>query len=362
MLKLKLDHTPRDVKVLTDQLVDRVNTPVQTGPYVTPFMETVLTSVNAAEAQTNIGISSFAQSLLDSSSGSDALTTLGVSDFAKSLLDDDDATAALTTLGFSDFVKSLLDEPDASTFREAIGLGGSGGVRIPKITVYKNPVVTYHTIDPETKWARVIACGGGGGGGGKSSANAGTLPRYAAGGGGGQTIVCMLDRATLDTWIGQNFIGTVNPKPANSIYVKPGNPGASGASNQTRGGQGGVSYFHHLIAAQGGRGGFFLNGTTLPELPGGGFGAGWGNTIEDTFSNSYVYAGGNGGEGGINFSGSRGGSSHFGDGGLLAFATGSGTNGGAPGSGGSGAGGTGTTTLSGGSGAPGIVIVEEYFG
>lgn len=92
MLKLKLNHTPRDVKVLTDQLVDKANA-------ATPFMTTVLGSADASAAQANLGISDFAKSLLDDADASTALSTLGVSSFAKTLLDDTDAASARATLG-----------------------------------------------------------------------------------------------------------------------------------------------------------------------------------------------------------------------------------------------------------------------
>lgn len=364
MLKLKLNHTPRDVKVLTDQLVDKVNTPVETGPTITPFMETVLASNNASEAQTNLGMSAFAQSLLDDASGSDALNTLGVSDFAKSLLDDSDATAALTTLGFSDFVKTLLDESDASTFREAIGAAASGGgtARAPKVTIYKNPDAAYHAIDPETKWARVVACGAGGGGGGKSSTNSGGGILYSQGGGAGQTVFVVLNRTTLDAWIASNPIGMVNPKPPNTIYVKPGTGGIGGSPTSTRGGQGGITYFHSAINPSGGQGGQRVDGPTPPASPGG-TGAPTGAGVENRIVGSYTIAGGDGGEGGAQVSNSYGGASYFGPGprATVTVAT-TGRNASAPGAGGAGVGNTGTTTATGGAGANGIVIVEEYFG
>lgn len=119
MLKLKLNHTPRDVKVLTDQLVDRIGSG---GVSVTPFIATFQTSTNASEAQTNLGISVFAKSLLDDTSGSAALTTLGLSEFGKSLVADVDASAALTSLGVSAFAKTVLDDTSASAVLDTLGV------------------------------------------------------------------------------------------------------------------------------------------------------------------------------------------------------------------------------------------------
>lgn len=378
MLKLKLNHTPRDVKVLTDQLVDRANA-------ATPFMTAALGSADAASAQSNLGISTFAQSLLDDTSGSAALTTLGLSDFAKTvvaqpdaataqtalgissfaqtLLDDANSSTALTTLGVSDFVKSIVDEPDAESFRTAIGAAAASGgsVRAPKVTVYKDPNPTFHVIDPDTKWARVTACGGGGGGGGKSSTSSGTTLRWSQGGGGGQTVVAVLDRATLDLWISQNPIGGVSPKPANSIYVKPGTAGIGGSATAGTGGTGGPSFFHNVITPTGGIGGQRLNGTTGPNPPGGA-GAGWASAVEDNLPGVYTYGGGYGGEGGASYNLAYGGSSHFGNGPIAPrVATTVGASGTSPGTGGSGVCNINTVTGTGGNGAPGIVIVEEYF-
>ncbi|PDS75435.1 hypothetical protein [Rhizobium sp. L43] len=94
MLKLKQNHTPRDVKVLTDQLVDAAGTILPASPY----MASVLLSDDASEAQTNLGFSTFGKSLIDDADASTALSTLGVSSFAKTLLDDTSAAAARTTL------------------------------------------------------------------------------------------------------------------------------------------------------------------------------------------------------------------------------------------------------------------------
>lgn len=125
MLKLKQNHTPRDVKVLTDQLVDAAGTILPASPFMAP----VLLSDDASEAQTNLGVSSFGKSLIDDADASTALSTLGVSAFAKTLLDDTSATAARTTLDAlsktdydnrKQFVrKNLLDNGDFYWWRYA---------------------------------------------------------------------------------------------------------------------------------------------------------------------------------------------------------------------------------------------------
>jgi hypothetical protein len=142
MLKLKQTHTSRDVKILTDQLVDAVASGGGGGSPATPYMQDVLLSANASEAQTKLGMSDFAktlivapdspaaltllgfsslgQSLAIAANASTALTSLGVSSFAKTLIDDANASDALTTLGVSAFAKTVLDDPDAAAARTTL--------------------------------------------------------------------------------------------------------------------------------------------------------------------------------------------------------------------------------------------------
>ncbi|WP_018898897.1 hypothetical protein [Rhizobium sp. 2MFCol3.1] len=120
MLKLKQNHTSRDVKVLTDQLVDAVAS-AGGGSAASPYMATVLTSANAGAAQTALGLSDFAKTLLDDPDSPAALTTLGFTSTGVALATAASASTALTALGVSPFAKTLLDDTDAATARSTIG-------------------------------------------------------------------------------------------------------------------------------------------------------------------------------------------------------------------------------------------------
>lgn len=120
MLKLKQNHTPRDVKVLTDQLVDAVAS-AGGGSSASPYMATVLTSASAGAAQTALGMSDFAKTLLDDPDSPTALSTLGFTATGVALATAASASTALTALGVSPFAKTLLDDTDAASARTTLG-------------------------------------------------------------------------------------------------------------------------------------------------------------------------------------------------------------------------------------------------
>ena len=170
---------------------------------------------------------------------------------------------------------------------------------------------------------KVRMCGGGGGGGGGASNMGG-----GGGGAGGYA---------------ENIFAVT---PGQAIAVTVGAGGAGGASGGASPGNGGTTSFGALMSATGGGGG----GNATSFAAGGSPGSGNGGSVVLTGG-----FGSDGNAGSVTFAG-NGGASAFGGGGRAASAGGfSQQNGQAPGSGG---GACYLTAQSGGSGAPGIVIVE----
>lgn len=184
--------------------------------------------------------------------------------------------------------------------------------------------------------------GGGGAGGGSQATAAGTISVSPGGNAGAN------GRSRITT----GFSGV-------TITVGAGGTGVLGAN----GNAGGASSFGAAISAPGGQGGVAYPAATPPVLNINGTAQ-----TSSTGGNIINAPGGRGLPGiasGVTFGGSGdGGSSVYGAGGPAAGAISSPTNGKAgvsPGSGGSGgAGGAGAGASTGGNGAPGIVIVQEY--
>ncbi|HAW2301972.1 TPA: carbohydrate kinase [Escherichia coli] len=216
------------------------------------------------------------------------------------------------------------------TALENLGLGDTSGYvgRWVNTRVFTSSGT--YTPTPGTKRIRVTITGGGGGGGGcKAISNNETF--FGAGGGAGGTIISIMT-------------------PTQNSYPVTIGAGGAGGVNATYGINGGNSLFASLIAPGGAGGG--KSGVTNTNGGNGGVPSTGGINI----------IGGNGGDGqsgNIGVSG-EGGTSYWGGGGRAG--AGGGVSGKAYGSGGGGAydAGYSGTSMTGGKGAAGICIIEEF--
>ncbi|EHJ8090941.1 carbohydrate kinase [Escherichia coli] len=216
------------------------------------------------------------------------------------------------------------------TALENLGLGDTSGYvgRWVNTRVFTSSGT--YTPTPGTKRIRVTITGGGGGGGGcKAISNNETF--FGAGGGAGGTVITTL----------------ILTKDSYPVTIGAGGAGGVSATNGTRGGN---SVFASLIAPGGEGGG--KSGVTNTNGGNGGVPSTGGINI----------IGGNGGDGqsgNIGVSG-EGGTSYWGGGGRAG--AGGGVSGKAYGSGGGGAydAGYSGTSMTGGKGAAGICIIEEF--
>ena len=221
------------------------------------------------------------------------------------------------------------DIPDTEAFIKNLGLGDTDGFvgRLIKTRVFTSSDT--YTPTPGTKRIRVTITGGGGGGGG-CQAFASNETFFGAGGGAGGTIISIMT--------------------AGSYYVVIG-AGGSGGAGALNGLNGGDSSFASLIASGGGGGGK----SGVSNTSGGAGGVP--NTGDIRIIGGY---GGDGQSGNFSVSG-EGGASHWGGGGR-AGTGGGGVSGSAYGSGGGGAydPAHSGTKMTGGNGAAGICIIEEF--
>ncbi|HDW9442465.1 TPA: carbohydrate kinase [Escherichia coli] len=216
------------------------------------------------------------------------------------------------------------------TALENLGLGDTSGYvgRWVNTRVFTSSGT--YTPTPGTKRIRVTITGGGGGGGGcKATSNNETF--FGAGGGAGGTIISIMT-------------------PTQNSYPVTIGAGGAGGVSATYGINGGNSLFASLIAPGGAGGG--KSGVTNTNGGNGGVPSTGGINI----------IGGNGGDGqsgNIGVSG-EGGTSYWGGGGRAG--AGGGVSGKAYGSGGGGAydAGYSGTSMTGGKGAAGICIIEEF--
>jgi len=178
------------------------------------------------------------------------------------------------------------------------------------------------TVPPNVSKVRATVVGGGGGGGGSD----GTFGAAGGGAGGFAT-------------------GTFSVTPGSGITVTVGFAGVAGPVRES-GGNGGTSSFGAFCSATGGGGGQFGDATATP---GGTGGTGSGGEL----SGSGGY--GTDGQNGATTLGGHGGASMFGGGGRASAGSTVALAGQAPGSGG---GGTYNVDGNGGSGAPGLVVLE----
>ncbi|HAV8808993.1 TPA: hypothetical protein JLD87_000035 [Escherichia coli] len=237
-------------------------------------------------------------------------------------------TASLTTL--TNVGRNILAKASTQAVIQYLGLGDTSGYvgRLVNTRVFTSSGA--YTPTPGTKRIRVTITGGGGGGGGcKAISNNETF--FGAGGGAGGTIISIMTP-------------TQNSYP---VTIGAGGAGGVSATNGTRGGN---SVFASLIAP-GGEGGGKVGVT---NTNGGNGGVPSTGDIRITGGD-----GGDGQSGNIGVSG-EGGTSYWGGGGRAG--AGGGVRGRAFGSGGGGAydAGYSGTSMTGGKGADGVCIIEEF--
>ncbi|HFI7353198.1 TPA: phage tail protein [Escherichia coli] len=237
-------------------------------------------------------------------------------------------TASLTTL--TNVGRDILAKTSKQEVIHYLGLGATNGYvgRLVNTRFFTSSGT--YTPTPGTKRIRVTITGGGGGGGGcKAISNNETF--FGAGGGAGGTIISIMTP-------------TQNSYP---VTIGAGGAGGVSATNGTRGGN---SVFASLIAPGGAGGG--KSGVTNTN-------GGNGGVPSTGDINIIGGCGGDGQSGNIGVSG-EGGTSYWGGGGRAG--AGGGVSGKAYGSGGGGAydAGYSGTSMTGGKGAAGICIIEEF--
>ncbi|HFN5570655.1 TPA: phage tail protein [Escherichia coli] len=237
-------------------------------------------------------------------------------------------TASLTTL--TNVGRNILDKASTQAVIQYLGLSDASGYvgRWLNTRVFTSSGT--YTPTPGTKRIRVTITGGGGGGGGcKAISNNETF--FGAGGGAGGTIISIMT-------------------PTQNSYPVTIGAGGAGGVSATNGTSGGNSVFASLIAPGGSGGG--KSGVT--NTNGGNGGVPSTGDIRITGGH-----GGDGQSGNIGVSG-EGGTSYWGGGGRAG--AGGGVIGKAYGSGGGGAydAGYSGTSMTGGKGASGICIIEEF--
>ncbi|HHR0006428.1 TPA: phage tail protein [Escherichia coli] len=237
-------------------------------------------------------------------------------------------TASLTTL--TNVGRNILDKASTQAVIQYLGLSDASGYvgRWLNTRVFTSSGT--YTPTPGTKRIRVTITGGGGGGGGcKAISNNETF--FGAGGGAGGTIISIMT-------------------PTQNSYPVTIGAGGAGGVSATNGTSGGNSVFASLIAPGGAGGGK----VGVTSTNGGNGGVPSTGDIRITGGN-----GGDGQSGNISVSG-EGGTSYWGGGGRAG--AGGGVSGKAYGSGGGGAydAGYSGTSMTGGKGAAGICIIEEF--
>jgi len=271
--------------------------------------------------------------------------------------DGDDLAGIAGTLVLAAFMQDLQEELVGGLI-EDLGLAPASGAghqrliqagikKLRTYTVTRRVFGTSATYVPSANlvFADIVVQGGGAGGGG-GTGGSGTS---SAGGGGGAG-------GSARAWMTAAQIGASQP-------ITVGSYGAGSAYGNNSGGNGGGSAFGAYLSAAGGSAGTGCPAFTA-SAPGGGAGGGGGAT--STLSSPMLLPG-QSGQAGITFPGGasgiggQGGSCLLGFGGSQGFQSDGGS---APvglgyGSGGAGSGRS-TSSLGGGTGAPGVVIVTEY--
>ncbi len=237
-------------------------------------------------------------------------------------------TASLTTL--TDVGRDILAKTSKQEVIHYLGLGATNGYVGRLVNTWVFTSSGTYTPTPGTKRIRVTITGGGGGGGGCQAISSNET-FFGAGGGAGGTVITILTP-------------TQNSYP---VTIGAGGAGGVGATNGIKGGD---SLFASLIAPGGAGGG--KSGVT--NTNGGNGGVPNIGDIRITGGD-----GGDGQSGNIGVSG-EGGASYWGGGGRAG--AGGGVRGRAFGSGGGGAydAGYSGTSMTGGKGAGGVCIIEEF--
>ncbi|ANN86126.1 tail fiber assembly [Enterobacter phage Arya] len=213
--------------------------------------------------------------------------------------------------------------------------------RLIGVRVFSTPGVSTYTPTPGTKAVLVEVQGGGGGGGGTGTTGSGSFAAGGSGGAGGGYAASYLTSGFSNIGV---TVGAGGGVAANSAGAT-GGTSAFGALINCAGGAGGtlgtsVSTTNGMLAIGGATGGTATGGNIINEQGGHGMCA---------FVNTSPLSG-------------SGGSSHFGSGAYYASGTSGGRPATNPGSGGSGACSlqSNPSGITGGNGAPGIVIIWEY--
>ncbi|EJE7454785.1 phage tail protein [Escherichia coli] len=237
-------------------------------------------------------------------------------------------TASLTTL--TNVGRDILAKTSKQEVIRYLGLGDTSGYVGRRLSTRAFASSGTYTPSPETKRIRVTITGGGGGGGGCQAISSNET-FFGAGGGAGGTVITILTP-------------TQNSYP---VTIGAGGAGGVGATNGLKGGD---SSFGSVIAP-GGEGGGKVGVTNTNGGNGGVPNIG---DIRITGGD-----GGDGQSGNISVSG-EGGASYWGGGGRAG--AGGGVRGRAFGSGGGGAydAGYSGTSMTGGKGADGVCIIEEF--
>ncbi|HHU1485307.1 TPA: phage tail protein [Escherichia coli] len=284
------------------------------------------------DSSTQIANTAFVQAAIAALVGSspEALDTLN--ELAAALGNDPNFATTVTNslAGKMDKSANGSDIENVSVFLQNLGLGDTSGYvgRWVNTRVFTSSGT--YTPTPGTKRIRVTITGGGGGGGGcQAISNNETF--FGAGGGAGGTIISIMT-------------------PTQNSYPVTIGAGGAGGIGANYGLNGGYSSFASLIAI----GGEGAGKVGVTNTNGGNGGVPSTGDIRITGGN-----GGDGQNGNINVSG-EGGTSYWGGGGRAG--AGGGVSGKAYGSGGGGAydGGYSGTSMTGGKGAAGICIIEEF--
>lgn len=284
------------------------------------------------DSSTQIANTAFVQAAIAALVGSspEALDTLN--ELAAALGNDPNFATTVTNslAGKMDKSANGSDIENVSVFLQNLGLGDTSGYvgRWVNTRVFTSSGT--YTPTPGTKRIRVTITGGGGGGGGCRAVSSNET-FFGAGAGAGGTVI------------------TILTPTQNSYPVTIGAGGAGGVS-ATNGTSGGNSVFASLIAPGGAGGGK----VGVTNTNGGNGGVPSTGDIRITGGN-----GGDGQSGNISVSG-EGGTSYWGGGGRAG--AGGGVSGKAYGSGGGGAydAGYSGTSMTGGKGADGVCIIEEF--
>lgn len=254
--------------------------------------------------------------------------------------------AELGTTGDDDFHFKV--SADGSSWNEAINIArATGAVSFPNTTITAPPTTQFFTASGT--WSRPAGCKkikvcATGGGGGAGSAQGGTVQFGMSGGGAAGTFG--------EKWIDVTAIAS------ETVTIGAGGAGGGTGAAEAGGAGGSTSFGAHMTCPGGEGGNFTAAGSTATST------AANGDTAAATGADFSVMGGrGQQGvrmDGGVGFGGS-GAPSMYSSGAYGVTNNATGRNAVGHGGGGSGCGSNNATVRAGGSGSPGLVIVEEYY-